>query len=140
MEGFARIIRYLAASLPLAPAVRGNVSDDPRVEEDFFADRRYSRSHADSALCYHGWLRVGTGLSLLEGMVELEKRAEEINLRKLPRRLVAHLAIRLIHGSSDRATSHHGTLRLFDRLPNDDKEIEIYDGYEHGESLKRHID
>jgi hypothetical protein len=42
-------------------------------------------------------------------------------------------AIRLIHGSSDRVTSHLGTLRLFDRLPNADKEVEIYDGYEHSE-------
>lgn len=33
-------------------------------------------------LCYHGWLRVGTGLSLLEGMIELEQRAEEINIRE----------------------------------------------------------
>ncbi|KAK8869772.1 hypothetical protein IAR55_000340 [Kwoniella newhampshirensis] len=72
------------------------------------------------ALCYHAWLRVGTGLALLEGMVELERRAEEINV-----------PIRLVHGNADRATSHLGTLRLFDRLPNPDKEIEIYDGYEH---------
>lgn len=41
-------------------------------------------------------------------------------------------AIRLIHGSADRVTSHLGTLRLFDRLPNEDKEVEIYPGLEHG--------
>lgn len=35
-----------------------------------------------SALCYHGLLRVGTGLSLLEGMTELDKRAEQINVRE----------------------------------------------------------
>lgn len=34
-----------------------------------------------SALCYHGLLRISTGLSLLEGMIELQKRAEEINIR-----------------------------------------------------------
>jgi hypothetical protein len=33
------------------------------------------------ALCYHGLLRISTGLSLLEGMVELQKRAEEIDIR-----------------------------------------------------------
>jgi alpha-beta hydrolase superfamily lysophospholipase len=99
----------------------------------------------DVALCYHGWLRVGTGLSLLEGMIELDKRAEEINVRKsvgrlhqparqdLDTKLTLSIAIRLVHGSHDRATSHHGTLRLFNRLPNEDKEIEIYEGYEHGE-------
>jgi hypothetical protein len=35
------------------------------------------------ALGYHGWLRVGTGLALLQGMIELDKRAEEIDVRKL---------------------------------------------------------
>jgi len=33
------------------------------------------------ALCYHGLLRISTGLSLLEGMIELQRRAEEINIR-----------------------------------------------------------
>lgn len=31
---------------------------------------------------YHGWLRVGTGLSLLEGMIELERRGAEIDIRE----------------------------------------------------------
>jgi acylglycerol lipase len=35
-----------------------------------------------TALCYHGKLRVGTGLSLLQGMVELQQRAEEVNVRE----------------------------------------------------------
>lgn len=41
-------------------------------------------------------------------------------------------AIRLVHGNADRATSFHGTEKLFERLPNADKQLEIYDGYEHG--------
>ncbi|WVQ78304.1 hypothetical protein IAT38_000389 [Cryptococcus sp. DSM 104549] len=110
LEYIGRAIVYVAGTLPLAKAVRGNVSDDPKVEEDFFSD----------PICYHAWLRVGTGLALLQGMIELERRAEEINV-----------PIRLVHGNADRATSYGGTLRLFDRLPNADKEIEIYDGYEH---------
>jgi acylglycerol lipase len=110
VEYVARAIVYFAGMLPLAKAVRGefgrltvvsrwrgcrlayhsgNVSDDPRVEEDFFTDRKvlliaqyFTIRLTDVALCYHGWLRVGTGLSLLEGMIELDKRAEEINVRK----------------------------------------------------------
>ncbi|RXK39497.1 lysophospholipase [Tremella mesenterica] len=113
VEGFARVLKFFAPTLPLAKAVRGNVSDDPRVEEDFYAD----------VLCYHRWLRVGTGLALLEGMIELEKRAGEIDV-----------PIRLVHGTSDRVTSHLGTLKLFDRLPNADKECQLYEGYEHGMS------
>jgi hypothetical protein len=27
------------------------------------------------------------------------------------------------------------TLRLYERLPNEDKEIQLYEGYEHGESF-----
>ncbi|ORY27166.1 lysophospholipase [Naematelia encephala] len=110
IEYIAKAIVYFAGSLPLAKAVRGNVSDDPRVEEEFFED----------PLCYHGYLRVGTGLSLLDGMLELQRRAEEIDI-----------PIRLVHGSADRATSHVGTLKLFDRLPNEDKEVEVFEGYEH---------
>ena len=47
-------------------------------------------------------------------------------------------AIRLIHGSADRVTSHLATLQLYDRLPNDDKEIEIYEGYEHSKLRDNH--
>jgi len=39
-EYIGRGIKFLAGSLPFAKAVRGNVSDDPRVEEDFYADRK----------------------------------------------------------------------------------------------------
>lgn len=87
----------------------------------FLVERLYLCDNRILALCYHGMLRVGTGLACLEGMIELQERAEEIDV-----------PIRLVHGNKDRATSHKGTLRLFDRLPNEDKEIEIYDGYEHG--------
>lgn len=42
------------------------------------------------------------------------------------------VAIRLIHGTKDRATSPEATRRLYERLPNADKEFELYPGYEHG--------
>jgi hypothetical protein len=35
-----------------------------------------------SALCYHGRLRVATGLSLLDGMSDLLKNAEQIDIRE----------------------------------------------------------
>ncbi len=50
--------------------------------------------------------------------------------------LAAHSAIRLIHGTSDRATSPAATQRLFHRLPHEDKEFELYEGYEHGEGCE----
>jgi acylglycerol lipase len=78
-------------------------------------------------------LRISTGLSLLEGMIELQKRAEEIDIRAYSLVYALMIAIRLVHGTSDRATSPHATLKLYERLPNEDKEIELYEGYEHGE-------
>lgn len=89
IEYIAKGIKYFAGSLPLAKAVRGNVSDDPRVEADFFSDRELQASgqQLTTALCYHGLLRVGTGLSLLEGMEELDKDAEKIDVRKCKNQL-----------------------------------------------------
>jgi alpha-beta hydrolase superfamily lysophospholipase len=69
-------------------------------------------------------------------MDELMARAKEIDAREycsLDHEVWADSpAIKIIHGSSDRATSHLGTLKLFGMLPHEDKEIEIYEGYEHG--------
>ncbi|KAJ9125851.1 hypothetical protein QFC24_002635 [Naganishia onofrii] len=110
VEGLARVIVKFAGSLPLAEAVRGNVSDDPRVEEEFRQD----------PLTYKGKLRASTGLSLLHGLNHLSKRAEEITL-----------PIRIVHGDHDRATSHLATMSFFDRISSKDKELKIYEGYEH---------
>lgn len=89
------------------------------------ATRSLTLALTHPALCYHGLLRVGTGLSLLDGMIEVDKEAEGIDV-----------PIRLVHGNADRATDYHGTEKLFARLPNKDKQIKIYDGYEHGESTR----
>ena len=98
----------------------------------------FSRGPSDQpvALCYHGYLRIATGLSLLQGMTELNARAEDINVRELLACVHSsmRLAIRLVHGSSDRVTSPAGTGMLFNRLPHPDKEFEIFEGYEHGRS------
>ncbi|WVW83037.1 hypothetical protein I302_105054 [Kwoniella bestiolae CBS 10118] len=110
VQHIGRAISCVAGALPFVQGVRGRVSDDPRVEEDFEAD----------PLCYHGKLRIATGFAALEAMSELDRRAEEINV-----------PIRLVHGNKDRATSHLGTMKLFERLPNKDKQLQIFDDYEH---------
>ena len=71
---------------------KGNVSDDPRVEEEFRQDRKFATVFSPfgdllicnliSALTYKGKLRASTGLSLLHGLNQLASRAEEIKLRK----------------------------------------------------------
>lgn len=35
VERAGRLLRYFAGRLPFAKAVKGNISDDPRVEEEF---------------------------------------------------------------------------------------------------------
>ncbi|KAG7530675.1 hypothetical protein FFLO_04901 [Filobasidium floriforme] len=110
VELAAKALVKVAASLPMAEAVRGKVSDDPRVEREFGED----------PLTYHGKLRASTGLSLLHGFTELQKKAEMI---KLP--------IRMIHGDKDRATSHLATKAFYERISSPEKEIKIYEGYEH---------
>jgi acylglycerol lipase len=79
VEYVARAIVYFAGMLPLAKAVRGEFGRLTVVSRWRGCRLAY---HSGNVLCYHGWLRVGTGLSLLEGMIELDKRAEEINVRK----------------------------------------------------------
>lgn len=74
----------------------------------------------EDPLTYHGKLRASTGLSLLEGFTELGKKAEVIDL-----------PIRIVHGDHDRATNHQATVKFWERIPAKDKEIKIYEGYEH---------
>jgi acylglycerol lipase len=106
----ARALHSFAGRLPLAPAVRGNTSSDPRVEVEHYADVR----------CYHGNLRISTGLALLEGLLTTPFFATNF---KTP--------IRIIHGSHDRVTTHEDSLAFISRIASTDKECEIYHGYEH---------
>ena len=79
-------------------------------------------------------------MSLLHGFTELQKKAEMIKLRKLDFRnkksrsiLIRSIrtAIRMIHGDKDRATSHLATKAFYERISSPEKEIKIYEGYEH---------
>lgn len=70
VEFIARGIAFMAGRLPFAPGVKGNVSDDIRVETEFLAD----------AQTYKGWIRIGTGLAILSGLEELQKLAPRITV------------------------------------------------------------
>ncbi|KZT38508.1 alpha/beta-hydrolase [Sistotremastrum suecicum HHB10207 ss-3] len=108
----ARILQFFVGRLPLSPAIRGNVSDDPRVEEDFFADPR----------TYHGNLRISTGLSLLQGLTHLSLRAP---LFRTP--------LRILHGSNDRVTSPLSSQKFVKDCgtAEGEKSIGVWEGYEH---------
>ena len=104
---------FFAGRLPLAAAVKGNVSDDPRVEEEHVLDPQ----------TYHGKLRIATGLAILAGLIDLQLNASKINVP-----VVIH------HGDKDRATSHKGSIDFIEKVGSKDKTLRIWKGYEHGES------
>ena len=111
-EIVAKILCFFAGRLPLARAIRGNVSDDQRVEDEFLADPQ----------TYKGLLRISTGLAVLHGLHELQALAHRITCP-----LVTH------HGANDRATNPQGSRDFFHRVgtPEDKKSLHIWDGYEH---------
>ncbi|KZS91586.1 alpha/beta-hydrolase [Sistotremastrum niveocremeum HHB9708] len=108
----ARILQFFVGRLPLSPAIRGNVSDDPRVEEDFFSDPR----------TYHGNLRISTGLSLLTGLTHLSTSAPSFRT-----------PLRLLHGSRDRVTSPSSSQKFIKECgtEGEEKSIGVWEGYEH---------
>lgn len=70
VEYIARFIAFFAGRLPLAEGVKGNVSDDIRVEHEFQAD----------AQTYKGNVRIATGLAILAGMADLQVMAPKITV------------------------------------------------------------
>lgn len=94
------------------------MSEDPRVEIEFFADPR----------CYHGNLRISTGLSLLSGLNSLLPSASKLSV-----------PLFIAHGDKDRSTDHLRSVEFVEAVRNagraygvrSDAECKIYEGYEH---------
>jgi len=106
----AEVLRTFAGRLPLSKGVKGNTSDDPRIEIEFHKD----------PLTYKGNLRVGTGLAIWDGIHHLQE---------IPHLITCPVALH--HGSKDRATNAQGTREFFPRLGSQIKELKIWDGLEH---------
>lgn len=96
--------------MPLAKAVRGKVSDDPRVDIEHDLDPQ----------AYRGLLRISTGMAILSGTLELQALAPRINV-----------PLCIFHGSNDRATNPQGSKDFFKRVSSKDKTLKIWEGYEH---------
>lgn len=94
----------------MTPGVKGNVSDDIRVETEFHAD----------PMTYKGWIRIATGLAILSGMSELWQLAPQITI-----------PVTLHHGKNDRATNYEGTKMFYEAIGSKDKSFRLWDGYEH---------
>ncbi|BGP23909.1 hypothetical protein JCM10295v2_002810 [Rhodotorula toruloides] len=110
VELAARALASVAGPLPFARANKGKNSEDSAVEEQFEMDPQ----------TYGGKLRIATGLAILEGILDIDK--------KLPHLRVPFL---LCHGTGDRVTSYKGSQKLYEQAESKNKEIKLYDGYEH---------
>ena len=112
IETIAHVLRFFAGRLPLVAAIKGKVSDDPRVEQEFNND----------PLTYKGKVRVSTGLAILDGIDDLAAKAHLITCP-----LTIH------HGANDRVTDPNGSKQFFDKVgtPTEHKSIKIWHGYEH---------
>lgn len=113
VEYIAHTLRFFAGRMPLASAIKGKVSDDPRVDSEFQAD----------PLTYKGKVRISTGLAVLDGLDDLASKAHLITCP-----LTIH------HGENDRATDPNGSKQFFNKVGTraDQKSIKIWPGYEHG--------
>ncbi|WFD35971.1 acylglycerol lipase [Malassezia cuniculi] len=96
--------------LALARAIRGNVSDDPRVEE-------YARQDPQ---VYQGYVRVSTGLNIVIGLQHLDILTPQIRC-----------PVSLHHGANDRVTSPEGTRIFYELLQTKKKKIRVWPGIEH---------
>ena len=93
----ARIIAKVAPTLALSPANIGQNHPDPLVEADFYNDPG----------TYSGWLRVGTGMSMMQGTDEIW---DKINGH------VSTPPILVIYGSADKVTDPGATVSFMKKL------------------------
>jgi hypothetical protein len=68
---------------------------------------------------YHGPLRIATGLTIANALVDFERFAPELTV-----------PIKAIHGADDRITDPKSTERFIGLVSSADKEVEIWPGYE----------
>ncbi|SCV71074.1 BQ2448_3836 [Microbotryum intermedium] len=110
LELVARTLASFAGVVPFASANKGKNSEDPSIEIEFNHDPQ----------TYHGKLRIATGLSILSGITHLST-------------IFAFLQVpfKVFHGTGDRVTSPSGSKKLFEEAGSDDKELRLYEGYEH---------
>lgn len=70
---------------------------------------------------YHGYLRIATGLTVRACTSYLTQTVAT----------AFNTPFRIIHGNHDRVTSHHYSVKFYEAAGSQDKEVGIYEGYEH---------
>ena len=70
---------------------------------------------------YHGNIRIATGLTMLLFMTYLTPEVAASFTTPF----------RIIHGNHDRVTSHQHSVKFHEAAGSQEKELEVYEGYEH---------
>ncbi|CAH7672253.1 Alpha/Beta hydrolase protein, partial [Phakopsora pachyrhizi] len=110
VELIARGIIYFAGRLALTPANKGKNSEDPWVEQEYEADPQ----------CYHGYIRVATGLAILDGLDFIEEHKDKVSS-----------PFKILHGESDRVTRVEDSVRFYEAAKSTNKEIKLFPKTEH---------
>lgn len=133
IELVARGIASFAGALPLAGGHKGKTSEDLMNEQMFLRDPQ----------TYHGKLRVSTGLAILQALVHITPLLPNLSLpftihhgMDSTRHTQANTSKLLtsslwIAGTGDRVTNYTGSQKLLEQASSTDKQLKLYEGYEH---------
>lgn len=107
----ARVVNVFAPKLPLAEGISSDaLSRDPAVAQAYEAD----------PLNYHGKMRVGTALSIVNGAKQSIPHLERL---KLP--------VLILHGAEDKICPPSGSDIVYEKAASTDKQLIKYDGLRH---------
>ncbi|KAI3630008.1 hypothetical protein MIR68_011443 [Amoeboaphelidium protococcarum] len=113
LKQVAKVIKRIAPSMPIAESVEENVHTDPAVSGNFVQDPG----------TYSGDVRVATGLSLMDGMAEVQKCAPQMSVPMF-----------IAHGLNDKVTDANASQDFHGKcssLPAEKKKIVLYENGNH---------
>lgn len=109
--------RALSRAVLTSPSRLPRLPASARVELSFLANPQP----------YHGPLRIATGLTIANALVDFEKEAPAITV-----------PIKAVHGADDRITNPKSTEQFVRDVSSVDKEVEIWPGFEVRPRVSRH--
>lgn len=110
LRRFARVLGWIAPTLPTVRSPQGAISRDPQVVADAEAD----------PLNYHGRIPARTGAELLRVGEEARERLAELTMPFL-----------ILHGTDDRLATATWSRRLYEQAAAEDKTLRLYEGLYH---------
>eukprot|EP00753_Platysulcus_tardus_P022178 PLAT9403.1.p2 GENE.PLAT9403.1~~PLAT9403.1.p2 ORF type:complete len:344 (-),score=146.00 PLAT9403.1:62-1093(-) len=111
-----KIARLLRTIVPTVPLVEGNAHNNSHPS---VAAQNRREQEADP-LFYTGMVRVGTGMAMLDAMLDLPRHFSSFTLPLL-----------VIQGDKDQAVDPAATRRLFESVRSEDKTLHIVEGGYH---------